>query len=242
MLSCFSLQRPSLTLSEFAQELGLHKSVVHRLAATLEDAGFLERPDDGPAYSIGPRAYELGMLFLRNTEVEARGRRVIEALRDRTGLTAQIAIWSRDGALVVDSAESPQPIRIAGGVGARLPAHASSAGKLLLAMQPPEVVGRVIARGLAPLTPTTIVDPDALRAHLAEVRAQGHALNLEEFYPGIVGIAVPLPGYRGRDACVVLAGPSPLMPPDLSELIETVRQAAEQFGPAEPPGRPNGEV
>ena len=48
ILLCFSRQTPELTMTQIAEQVGLYKSTVHRLLATLEGKRFVQRdPDTG---------------------------------------------------------------------------------------------------------------------------------------------------------------------------------------------------
>jgi DNA-binding IclR family transcriptional regulator len=59
------------------------------------------------------------------------------------------------------------------------------------------------------LTPRTITSRRSLRSHLEMVRKQGYALNEEEEYPGVHGVAAPVFGHRGEVvAAVCLTIPS----------------------------------
>lgn len=78
-------------------------------------------------------------------------------------------------------------------VGSRLPAYATSMGKVLLAYLDDDSLEDRLARlRLEPFTPHTITDVDALRSHLMEVRAAGYALNDQELEIGLRSVAAPV--------------------------------------------------
>src|ERR1019366_1065758 len=88
-------------------------------------------------------------------------------------------------------------------VGARRPAYAGSLGKCLLSGLASEAFEGVLKRvELRGGTPTTIVDPTVLAKEVALVRHRGYAINNGEFFPGVVGIGVPI---RDREGGVVAA-------------------------------------
>ena len=73
---------------------------------------------------------------------------------------------------------------------------------------PAETVERVIAAGLAPCTPKTIVKPQRFREELASVRGRGFALDDEELEIGLRSAAAPIRDHRGDViAAVSVAGP-----------------------------------
>ena len=93
---------------------------------------------------------------------------------------------------------------IALAVGSRLPAHATSMGKVLLADLPEHELAAYLASGpFARLTHATITEPDALRAELARVRAQGWSLIDEELETGLRSIAAPIRGADGRAVAAI---------------------------------------
>jgi len=88
---------------------------------------------------------------------------------------------------------------IALSVGARLPAFATSMGRVVLADYSDDEFAQWLddAR-LRALTPHTKATPTALREELARVRQQGYALVSQELEIGLLSIAVPIRGANRR--------------------------------------------
>jgi DNA-binding IclR family transcriptional regulator len=82
--------------------------------------------------------------------------------------------------------------------GARLPAHASSQGRVALAFAPPKLQRRILARKLPMLTPKTVTDPALIRARLAEIREQLYEHAPGETLLGISALAAPLLDHEDR--------------------------------------------
>jgi DNA-binding IclR family transcriptional regulator len=120
--------------------------------------------------------------------------------------------------------------RIAGSL-RRLPPHATSPGKVLLAHAPDELRERVIAQGLPRYTPRTIVDPVELRAELAAIRAQGYAVDQEEFIKGTSSVAVPIftRDRQSAAAISVLAPSHRLAGSRLNAVLRVLRRAAARI-------------
>jgi IclR family pca regulon transcriptional regulator len=79
------------------------------------------------------------------------------------------------------------------GVGTRLPAHATSMGRVLLAALDPQELDTFLGTSaLEALTENTVTRPDALRAVIDEVRAQGWALVDQELELGLRSVAAPI--------------------------------------------------
>jgi len=89
-------------------------------------------------------------------------------------------------------------------VGTRVPAHATSMGHVLLAgLSPAELDAYLSVADLAPLTSHTITSPEALRAELDKVRAQGWALVDQELEDGLRSVAAPVRDTAGRVTAAV---------------------------------------
>src|SRR5215212_6515972 len=170
LLTSFSGEQNELGITTLANRLGLAKSTVHRLAATLTAAGFLEQNRDNGKYRLGMALFELGALVRRRMDVANEGRPKLRELLEKTGETVQMGVVDHLSVLYVYEMESPHAIRMAAAVGGRAPLHCTAVGKVLLAYQPPDSVKELAERGLTSYTANTITKRDALVAMLKEVR------------------------------------------------------------------------
>jgi IclR family acetate operon transcriptional repressor len=97
-------------------------------------------------------------------------------------------------------------------VGRRIPAHASSSGKVLLAFGDEDARKAVLRRRLESLTPQTVTDPGRLRAILDETRRRGYAKSVGELEEGLVTIAAPIVADGRAVAAVSCSGPVGRLP------------------------------
>jgi IclR family transcriptional regulator, KDG regulon repressor len=208
LLTSFSGDENELGITTLAGRLRLAKSTVHRLAATLTSAGFLEQNSDTGRYRLGVALFELGALVRRRMDVANEARPKLRELLEKTGETVQLGIVDHFSVLYVYEMESPRAIRMAAAVGGRAPLHCTAVGKVLLAFQPPEYVKDVIQQGLTAYTPRTVTKRDALLAMLDEVRLREHAVDDEESESGLRAIAAPVRNHSGSViAAVGVAAP-----------------------------------
>jgi DNA-binding IclR family transcriptional regulator len=104
--------------------------------------------------------------------------------------------------------ESNQAIRMRADLGARKPAFCTAEGRAMLAFQPKEIVDDVLAKGLVPRTPKTLISERAIRKALEDVRATGFATEDEQSELGMRSVAAPIRNANGRViAAIGLAGP-----------------------------------
>lgn len=209
LLKSFGANHPERTLAELAQATGLNKTTAYRILAALEHEGLVTRTLHTGAYRLGPELIALGGLALRSHDLRAAARPILERLAEQTGETTTLEVLSHHQVLVLDEVSSRYLVGTSQDVGSRLPVHATSTGKLLLAYAPPHEVEAVLSAPLPRLGPNTITDPQRLRAELVQIRKQGYALAQEELESGFVAIAAPI---RSHDQCVTAAisvgGPS----------------------------------
>jgi len=119
LLSSFSGEENELGITVLASRLRLAKSTVHRLAATLTAARFLEQNGDTGKYRLGLALFELGALVRRRMDVADAARQKLRELLEQTGETVQLGIIDHDSVLYVYEMESRRAIRMAAAVGAR---------------------------------------------------------------------------------------------------------------------------
>ncbi|HKW37989.1 MAG TPA: IclR family transcriptional regulator [Burkholderiales bacterium] len=208
LIKAFSEDQYEIGISDLAKRLGLAKSTVHRLASTLLDQGMLEQNAGDGKYRLGLTLFELGTLVRRKMDFTTEARPFLRTLLEKTGETVHLGILDHDSVLYVISLESKQALRMGSKVGTRAPVHATAVGKALLAFQPEEEIGRIIARGLPPSAPNTIVDPKALQREISAVRARDYAIDDEEGEAGLRSIAAPIRNDAANVvAAISIAGP-----------------------------------
>jgi IclR family transcriptional regulator, KDG regulon repressor len=197
LLTSFSGEEDELGITILAGRLRLAKSTVHRLAATLTSAGFLEQNSETGKYRLGVALFELGALVRRRMDVANEARPKLRELLEKTGETVQLGIVDHYSVLYVYEMESPRAIRMAAAVGARAPLHCTAVGKVLLAFQPQDYVKQVIETGLTAYTPKTITKRDAVLGMLDDVKLRDHAIDDEESESGLRAIAAPVRNHTG---------------------------------------------
>ena len=122
------------------------------------------------------------------------------------------------------------PLSISQDIGAKLPLHATSTGKLLLAHQPPARIDQLLSQPLTALTPDTITDVDQLRAELDAIRHNGYAKTLGEYDVGFVSVAAPiLDPARTVIAALGVGGPALRLTEErLPDIMATLQVAAQR--------------
>jgi DNA-binding IclR family transcriptional regulator len=195
-------------VTAIGRELGMPKSSAHRLLAALSRRGLVEQDARG-RYRPGIALLALGLGALDREPVVAAARPLLEAEAEATGETVFL-VGARAGHLVVlDKAEGTGFLRAAPQVGARVPVHATAAGKLFLAFAP-DCVGWPDGP-LDRFTGRTPSDLAMLRREVERARARGFAENREEWIPGLAVVAAPVLRAGRLAGALALAAPAPRM-------------------------------
>lgn len=182
-----------VTPTEVNSTLGLPKPTIHRLFATLEDEGFLQKDIDGRAYSPGRRLRAMATGVLSSLRIRAARLAVLRKLSETIGETCNIALPDRDSMIYLERVETEWPLRIQLPVGTTVPFYCTASGKMYLSTLPKTHLSRyVTSEELEPNTPNTITSSDTLIGEIDTVRGQGYAIDAEEFMLGMIAVAVPI--------------------------------------------------
>lgn len=201
VLLAFDAERSNPSLAELAAATGLSRPAVRRILLTLQSLGYVV--GNRGRWRLTPRVLTIGQHYsASNTLIEIAQPHLLR-LAEETHESASLA--ALDGAEVIYIARVPvrRIMTINVSVGTRIPAHATSMGRALLAWAPPNEIDRVIAEsGLQAYTAHTLTDPTEFRAALRRVREQGWSLVAEELEEGLLSVSAPV---RDRSSAVVAA-------------------------------------
>lgn len=232
LLGQFSRDERTLTGAELSRRLDLPRASVFRILQTLEQLGFVERVGDSASYRLGIAVLRLGFEYLASMELTEHGRPIIEDLCASTGLSAHLVV--RDGREVVFVAKSAARSLLFNSiqVGARLPAHATVLGRVLLAdLSLDDLRHLYSGTSLQAFTPQTPTSLAALRK-LVDIDAQrGYAVSQGGFETGISTVAAPVfDDHHKVAAAVSVTVPAQRVDPQaLDSIVAQVRQAAARL-------------
>jgi len=228
-----------VTITALAGRTKLHVSTVHRLLATLLRRGYVRQNPDTSRYYAGAKLAAFGDGRSRFNELRLAARPVLQALVDLTRETANLSVLDDTAAVYIETAASPQVVRLFTVVGNRVPLHATGAGKALLAALPAARREALLDRTtLAPHTPKTIVDRASLARALEAARTNGYALDDEEFDEGVRCIAVALGPAGAPIAALSISGPaSRLTRQRCLEFVPQLSRCAQELAEAVREGR-----
>jgi len=220
-----------MTVSICEQELGIPRSTAHRLLVSLRDAGAIEQIRGGH-FVLSLELFELGVLAPQRRSLDDRVGVDVEALAYRTGYRVLVGVRRNLEVVYLEAANGylAQSQGVRTRIGFRGPMHATSMGKIFLAYGGELLLKRVLADGIAPFTPKTIVEEQQLEDNLRSIRDAGFALSVGEFAPMTASLAVPIHAPDGSvTAALAIVGDNESILRQQSRLIDEARLTASRI-------------
>ena len=209
VLMCFTNHTPELTMTQISELIGINKSTVHRLLATLEGKRFVERDPSSGVYRPGVRLLQMAFLTLDHNQLRRQLAPFLRDLCDQYRENVNLSVLDDAFVVYVDVIESPQRVKLAATVGQRLPAFCTASGKAILAFLPEDQVSSILDSGMPSYTQNTILAREAFFEDMRRARERGFALSEQEFEDGINAVAAPIINSSGKPvASISIAGPA----------------------------------
>jgi IclR family acetate operon transcriptional repressor len=202
VLSVLGERPDGATLADLTRATGVSGSTLLGILGSLRERTIVR--EDGKRYALDVGVLQLGQAYFEGADLAGLffpiGRRLCAALDE----TVQLGVLSGASAVYLARHESTQPVRFVGEVGRRRPAHASAAGKALLAeMADADIVALLGHEPFARVAEKTITTYDALRRALETIRRKGFAESREECIPGLHCVSAPVVDRSGSAVAAI---------------------------------------
>lgn len=202
VLRAFDATAPALSITDVADRTGLTRATARRVLLTLAELGYVR--ESRRRFELTSRVLDLAKPFAGNPDPWEFALPYLQSLTERTGESSSIAVLDGTEILYVARVQTRRLMSLAVSVGSRLPAHATSKGRVLLAFLPEAELESFFARtAIARFTERTVVDEAELRAILADVRGRGWAVVDEQLEVGLSSVAAPIADQTGRVAAAL---------------------------------------
>jgi IclR family pca regulon transcriptional regulator len=246
VLECFSPDRQRLNATLVAQRAGLSRAAARRQLLTLEHLGYLEQQDG--FFWLTPQVLRLSGVYLSSSRLPQVMQPILDRLAMQLRAGCSTVVLDRAQVVIVARSVAPAPSGLAPArtgramaayglyQGARLAAHATSTGRVLLAALRPAALREWLAQHgpLQRLTPHTTTEVRRWKAIVDTVRRQDFALASEEHELGVHSVAVALRDMAGQAVAAinVVTGGGGLRSEDtLAETLAALRAAAGEARP-----------
>jgi IclR family pca regulon transcriptional regulator len=208
VLESFDTERQRLNATLAAQRAGITRAAARRHLLTLAHLGYLET--DGSYFWLAPKVLRFSGSYLASARLPRTIQPTLNRLAAQTGESFSAVV--RDGDEVVIVARSGTLRMLAYGLhlGARLPLHATSTGRVLLAGETRTAFSAWMkGRALARLTVHTVTEARRFREIIDTVRRQDYCIAIEEHELAVHALAVPLRNMQGRTVAALNVVASP---------------------------------
>jgi len=194
LLEAFTTLNEEISAVEMSKVVGQNRSTTSRLLATLRDRGYVDQNPISKKFSLGFKITEIYQSFEESFHCRLvdRAKPLMEKLRNCLQESILIGIPSEDGIVVSHISEGTGPLRLYSNIGTINPYNTGAGGKLLLAFSSDDFQKRIFASKLQQRTPNSVSNPQILKTELSIIVKQGYAVDREESYLGIRGLAVPI--------------------------------------------------
>ncbi|MFI9508836.1 IclR family transcriptional regulator C-terminal domain-containing protein [Nocardia sp. NPDC052566] len=202
VIKAFDAEHPLLTLSDVARQTGLTRAAARRFLLTLADLGYVRT--DGKHFSLAAKVLELGYSYLSSMTLPEVAQPHLEQLSAEVHESSSVSVLDGADVVYIARVAASRIMTVSINIGTRFPAYATSMGHVLLAgLGTPELDAYLDGTPLAPRTAHTLTDAAALRAALAEVRAQGYSIVDQELEEGLRSVAAPVRDHSGTVVAAV---------------------------------------
>jgi IclR family pca regulon transcriptional regulator len=197
VIRAFDAEHRELALSDVARSTGLTRAAARRFLLTLVKLGYVHFADG--RFSLRPRVLDLGYAYLSSLSLPEVAQPHMETLVAKVNESSSISVLDDTEVVYVVRVPTRRIMSITLAVGTRLPAYATSMGRVLLAGLDDEQLDERISRiDIQPLTARTVKNEKGLRDAIAGVRKQGYAMVDQELEEGLRSAAVPIRGANGE--------------------------------------------
>jgi IclR family pca regulon transcriptional regulator len=247
VLESFDTQRQRLNATLAAERAGITRAAARRHLLTLTHLGYLET--DGSYFWLAPKVLRFSGSYLATARLPRAIQPALNRLAAQTQESFSVAVLDGDEIVIIgrsgfewkspaDGKSAPARVLAYGlHLGARLPAHATSTGRILLAAKTKSdfnawLKTKTETGNLARLTLHTTTDPRKLRAVVDQVRIDDYCLASEEHELGVHALAVPLRDMQGQTVASlnVVSSPQRLRPEAMQrELLPLLLDAAREL-------------
>lgn len=233
VLESFDTERQRLNATLAAQRAGITRAAARRHLLTLAHLGYLET--DGSYFWLAPKVLRFSGSYLASARLPRVIQPTLNRLAAQTTESFSAVVLDGDEVVIIARSGSTRVLAYGLHLGARLPTHATSTGRVLLAAKTKaEFSAWMKGRALARLTAHTVVDVRAFRTIIDEVRAQDFCVASEEHELAVHALAVPLRNMQGRTVAAlnVVASPERLEARRMQrDLLPLLLEAARELRP-----------
>lgn len=217
-----------IQIARLSEKVGLTKSTVHRLLATLSSMNYVVKDEETDKYKLGLQILFLSQNLLNNNNIVATAKPHLEKLSVEFNETVHLCIEENGEVVYVDKIESTQPIRMYSRIGSRAPMYSTAVGKILLSGKTQGEFNTLLnGFNFVRKTPNTLTTKEEFINEIDKVKQQGYALDNAENEEVLRCIAAPIYDNKGNIvASFSISGPTNRVTMEIinESLIDTMKK------------------
>ena len=190
VLLAFSQEKKAMTLSEVAEKTQLSRAAARRFLLTFSHLGYMI--SDGKYFSLMPKVMDLGYNYISSMDIIEIAKPFMVELSKEVEESCSIGLIENKDIVYIVQEQVSRVMTISLKVGSRLPAHLTSMGRMILAMNEKLQSDLFEKFEYNQLTENTISDKDTLKAELDKIKLQGYAFVDQELEVGLRAISTPI--------------------------------------------------
>jgi IclR family pca regulon transcriptional regulator len=197
VICAFDSDDVQMTLSDVAKKVNLTRANARRILLTLQRLGYVNSLDS-KLFFLSPKVLHLGYSYLSGLAFRDLALPYMQELAHEVNESCSLSVLDETDIVYIARVHTKRIMTISLGVGTRLPAYATSMGKVLLSgLDPVDASKRISTITFKELTPYTLSKHKFLK-QLDQVRKQGWAISDQELEIGVRSIACPIQDKNGK--------------------------------------------
>ncbi|MEK3936639.1 IclR family transcriptional regulator [Sporosarcina sp. FSL W7-1349] len=230
ILQAFSIEHTSLTTKEISELTKIPASTVYRILCTLENRGFVQFIEEKSAYQLGLRLMEFSYLLSSTLDLGKEAEELLNELHHKTKQTVVMAVKDGDEILYVYKKENHEGLKFSSHVGQRRPFLYGILGPMILAYLPQSYIDRIIETSNIQHTPYSIMDKEAWRTRLHEIKKRKIYVESNETNIGVTGVGAPIFDVSNEViAAIGVLGPAIQIDNKLNEIMEITLETSKKI-------------
>ncbi|CAN1530041.1 IclR Transcriptional regulator [Spirosomataceae bacterium] len=190
VLLAFSNEKKAMTLSEVAERTDLSRAAARRFLLTYSYLGYMQ--NDGKHFSLTPKVLDLGYNYISSMDIIEIAKPFMVKLSKEVEESCSIGLIENKDIVYIVQEQVSRVMTVSLKVGSRLPAHLTSMGRMILAMNEGLKNELLDKFDYKQLTENTIVDKNSLCLELNKIKKQGYAFVDQELEVGLRAISTPI--------------------------------------------------
>jgi DNA-binding IclR family transcriptional regulator len=234
VLDLFLNSDGELSLEDITRLSGMNKSTTRRIVLSLIECGFLKQQKKRGKYSLGLKFLDYAQTVKKYSPIMEIAAPYLTDMSQIIDETVSLAVWDGRTAIICQSLHPNHPLRVTSYEGTMSGLHFNSIGKAIMAEMTEDGLNRRLTGELQRFTQNTITDANDLKKQLMIIRQEGVAIDDEEGFLGIRGIAAVLKGGDGNVVgAITILGPTiRLTREKLRSCVPLIKEHAQKISQA----------